>query len=144
MSALVFVYGTLKEEFPNFSRNVGRRIEGTYRTRLPFPFYVVKLHNEDRAPWLVNKPGHGLQVLGQVFKVDSEPLKAMDAFEEVGLPGGYVRVEVQVERLGRQDALHQVHAYMKDERQLKECLAIEGPFCEYTHELAVGYRLAPA
>ena len=141
MNHLVFVYGTLKEGFPNFHRNPGQRVPGTYRTRQPFPFYVVQLPIEDRAPWLLNSPGQGVQVCGQVFEVDAATLQAMDVFEEVGMPTGYVRVELELEPAGHDGPLLQAHAYMKPEHQLVDCLAIEGPFAEYTAQLAVGYRL---
>ncbi|MEZ5704700.1 MAG: gamma-glutamylcyclotransferase family protein [Burkholderiaceae bacterium] len=143
MPSLVFVYGTLKEGFPNFHLNPGRRVPGTFRTRQPFPFYVVQLPIEDRAPWLVNNPGEGVPVVGQVFEVDAATLEAMDAFEEVGLPTGYVRVELELLPAGDSgtgaDAVR-AHVYMKEYRW-SDCLAVEGPFAEYTTELALGYRL---
>ena len=141
MSSLIFVYGTLKEGFPNFHFNPGRRIPGTYRTRQALPFYVVQLRDEDRAPWLVNQPGQGVQVSGQVFEVDAATLQSMDEFEEVGLPTGYVRVAVELEAVDDAGAVLQAHVYMKEEHQMVECLAVEGPFAEYTEQLAVGYRL---
>ena len=142
MPSLIFVYGTLKEGFPNFAYNPGKRVPGTYRTRQPFPFYVVQLPVEDRAPWLMNNPGQGVPVLGQVFEVDDATLQAMDAFEEVGLPTGYARVELELEPAGHEGEVLLAHAYMKHEHQLVECLLIEGPFADYTAELAAGYRLA--
>jgi len=141
MSHLVFVYGTLKEGFPNFHLNPGQRVPGRFRTRQPLPFYVVQLPMEDRAPWLVNKPGQGTQVLGQVFEVDAATLQAMDVFEEVGLPTGYVRVALELEAVDEAGTVLHAHVYMKEEHQMVECLAVEGPFAEYTTELAVGYRL---
>ena len=141
MQFFIFVYGTLKEGFPNFHFNPGRRIPGTYRTRQALPFYVVQLRDEDRAPWLVNKPGQGVQVSGQVFEVDAATLQSMDEFEEVGLPTGYVRVAVELEAVDDAGAVLQAHVYMKEEHQMVECLAVEGPFAEYTEQLAVGYRL---
>jgi gamma-glutamylaminecyclotransferase len=141
MPSLVFVYGTLKEGFPNFALNPGRRVPGTYRTRQPFPFYVVQLSVEDRAPWLMNSPGQGVQVSGQVFEVDDATLLAMDVFEEVGMPTGYVRVELELEAVDQAGALLSAHVYMKEEHQMVECLTIEGPFAEYTAQLAAGYRL---
>jgi gamma-glutamylaminecyclotransferase len=141
MSSLIFVYGTLKEGFPNFHFNPGRRIPGTYRTRQALPFYVVQLRDEDRAPWLVNQPGQGVQVSGQVFEVDAATLQSMDEFEEVGLPTGYVRVAVELEAVDDAGTVLQAHVYMKEEHQMVECLAVEGPFAEYTEQLAVGYRL---
>ena len=141
MQFFIFVYGTLKEGFPNFHFNPGRRVPGTYQTRQPLPFYVVQLRDEDRAPWLVNPPGQGVQVAGQVFEVDAATLQAMDVFEEVGLPTGYVRVAVELEPVDEAGTVLHAHVYMKEEHQMVECLAIEGPFAEYTAELAVGYRL---
>jgi gamma-glutamylaminecyclotransferase len=55
MSVLLFVYGTLKEGFPNHHLNVGRRLPGEFRTRKPFQLFVVQLPNEERAPWLVKE-----------------------------------------------------------------------------------------
>lgn len=141
MTALVFVYGTLKEGFPNHARNPGRRVGGHYRTRQAFPLYVVQLANEDRAPWLVDRPGQGMPVTGQVFEVDDATLRAMDAFEEVGRSLGYVRVAVEIEAVGTADAPLHAFAYLKPPQQLVECLAVEGPFGEYTAALSTGYRL---
>lgn len=141
MPTHIFVYGTLKEGFPNHFRNAGRRLAGSYRTRELYPFYVVQLPNEDRAPWLVNAPGQGHQVVGQVFEVDPTELNAMDAFEEVHLPTGYVRAEVELEPVHGGDTLLRAHVYLKRPTELPDCLAVEGPFAEYTLELAVGYRL---
>lgn len=144
MSALIFVYGTLKEGFPNFFRNPGQRVGGLYRTVQPYPFYVVKLHNEDRAPWLMNSPGQGHPVAGQVFEVDADTLQAMDVFEEVGLPCGYTRVELELEAQDEDGTLLRAHAYVKQDYQLVDCLECEGPFGEYTLDLARGYRLETA
>ncbi|MCB1999635.1 MAG: gamma-glutamylcyclotransferase family protein [Burkholderiaceae bacterium] len=141
MSALIFVYGTLKQGFPNFPRNSGRRMPGDFRTLQPFPLYVVQLPNEDRAPWLMHQPGRGKPVTGQVFEVDEGLLQAMDTFEEVGLPQGYVRVAIDLEAVHAPGRPIASYAYVKLEHQLAECLAIEGPFAEYTLALAAGYRL---
>lgn len=144
MPISLFVYGTLKEGFPNHVLNQGQRIAGTFRTRQPFPLYVVQLPHEDRAPWLVHLPGEGHQVMGQVFEVDEAVLPAMDAFEEVGLPTGYMRVQIELDagpEHTNTTPLH-AHAYMKPADQLPACLEREGPFAEYTLALAAGYRLA--
>lgn len=138
---LVFVYGTLKQGFPNHHLNLGRRIGGTFRTRESFPLYVTRLPNEDRAPWLVHQPGFGHRVSGEVFEIDAETLAALDVFEEVGLPTGYVRVEVALEPLDDPATVLHAHAYMKQEHHLHDGLEKEGPFDEYTLALAAGYQL---
>lgn len=157
-TTFIFVYGTLKEGFPNFHMNVGRRVPGMFRTRQPLPLYVVRLPFEDRAPWLLNSPGQGHQVVGQVFEVDSANLADMDVFEETHLPNGYVRVPMALEALHARDEMGGVeemegsdglqggestvvhaHAYLKRPAELPDCLAAEGPFAEYTLALATGY-----
>lgn len=142
MPALLFVYGTLKQGFPNYHLNKGQRVAGEYRTKQPFPLYVARLPNEDRAPWLVHSPGEGHQVSGQVFEVDEATLLAMDVFEEVGVPTGYLRVEIELDAGPGEATPLRAHAYMKHADQLPACLEREGPFPEYTLALAAGYRLA--
>lgn len=141
MAALLFVYGTLKEGFPNHWPGIGRRLGGRFHTREPLPLVVVRLPGEERAPWLVHRPGEGLRVHGQVFEVDDATLQALDAFEEAGLPTGYLRVEIEVESLDAPAGCLRAHAYLKPPHQLAACLAVEGPYAEYTAELAAGYRL---
>lgn len=141
MSALVFVYGTLKQGFPNHRLNAGRRRAGIYRTRQRFPLYVVRLANEERAPWLVDLPGEGCHVAGQVFELDAAALQALDAFEETHLPSGYVRAEIEVEAVDVPPDVLTAFAYLRPEHHLAACLVREGPFEEYTPELATGYRL---
>ncbi len=45
MSTLVFVFGTLKQGFPNFATNRGCRVSetetGRYRTQQRYPLYLV-------------------------------------------------------------------------------------------------------
>jgi gamma-glutamylaminecyclotransferase len=142
MSARLFVYGTLKHGFPNQHLNRGRQVAGSFRTRLAYPLYVVALPNEDRAPWLMNEPGEGRQVTGQVFEVSDDALHPMDVFEEVGHPDGYLRVEVELEAAENPAMRLLAFAYMKHPSQLSRCLVREGPFEEYTLALAAGYRLS--
>ncbi|MEK8034468.1 gamma-glutamylcyclotransferase family protein [Ideonella sp. DXS29W] len=141
MSALIFVYGTLKQGFPNFHLNPGQRVPGQFRTIDALPLYVVQLPHEDRAPWLMQAPGQGHQVIGQVFQVDDATLRSMDRFEEVGQPTGYVRCEVRLEAIDASGEVLRAQAYLKPVEQMRDCLAVEGPFAEYTLELCEGYRL---
>jgi gamma-glutamylaminecyclotransferase len=141
MNSLLFIYGTLKEGFPNHALNHGVRLPGVYRTKRAYPLYVVRLPHEDRAPWLVDLPGQGHRVVGQVFQVEAAELSAMDEFEEVGRPGGYVRASVELEPVGAGGVELRAFSYLKPPEQLARCLSAEGPFPEYTHALAAGYWL---
>lgn len=141
MTVRLFVYGTLKEGFPNFHLNIGRRVPGDFVTRQPYELYVVRLPHEDRAPWLVDAGGTGHRIRGQVFEIDAEALAEVDRFEEVGLPCGYERVNVA---LDGPEGPTQAYAYLKQAQQLADCLKLEGPFEDYTLELAAGYWIRAA
>jgi gamma-glutamylaminecyclotransferase len=144
MGALVFVYGTLKQGFPNWHRNPGRRMGGLFRTRQRLPLYVASLPEEDAAPWLLDRPGQGHHVLGELYDVPHEALPELDAFEEVGQPLGYVRRMIEVESAEGTGTTVQAWAYLKPPAQLPACLTLAGPFQAYTPSLAAGYVLRAA
>ena len=137
----VFVYGTLKEGFPNFDVNTGRRIPGEYRTCLAWPLFVVDLPGEPSAPWLVDAPGQGLPVLGQLFQVDEPTLAAMDRLEEVDLPEGYVRRRISIERVDAPGEAVDAFAYLKRAEHLVSLPGRIGPLGCYDERLAARYRL---
>lgn len=88
-------YGSLKEGFPNFHYNKGRRVPGVFRTVQPHPLFLA----EGRLPCLLPQPGRGLQVIGQVFEVNEAEFALMDELERVGESGGYERTVISVEAL---------------------------------------------
>lgn len=138
MTTRVFVFGTLKEGFPNFSTNAGTRVPGTFVTAQRYPFYLV---GERHSPWLVNTPGHGEHVLGQVFDVGTDALEHMDLLERTRESDGYDRIEIEVRQQSAQDTVQlSAYAYLKHPRNLQGAEIKAGPFSEYTHEHAVLYR----
>lgn len=137
--ALLFVYGSLKEGFPNFHVNHGQRVAGEHRTLLPHPLYLY----QGRLPCLFLEPGAGLPVTGQLFEVGEAELARMDALERVDQPGGYRRVEIAVQALdapGGLDApepvVRQAYVYVQDPALLQQPGPHEGPLAEYTLEHA--------
>jgi gamma-glutamylaminecyclotransferase len=135
MPMLVFVFGTLKEGFPNFDTNRGSRIPGSFKTRELLPLYLV---GERRSPWLLNLPGTGHQVHGQVFAVNEATLKDMDALERIAEADGYQRILIEVQRIDGDEILS-VYAYLKEPLQLSDDMPREGPFAEYRLEHAARY-----
>lgn len=136
MLHLVFVFGTLKEGFPNFGVNRGRRVAGDFCTEQRYPLYLV---GERHSPWLLDQPGQGHSVRGQVFEVSEAVLADMDRLERVAEPDGYRRVPVVV--IGEADGRRlEVQAYLKDARELVPGLPRLGPLPEYTLEHAAMYR----
>jgi gamma-glutamylaminecyclotransferase len=89
----VFVFGTLKEGFPNFKTNKGIRFRGQFETKERYPLYLV---GERFSPWLVLQPGDGFPIKGQIFEVSDEALAEMDVLERINEPDGYRRTTVQV------------------------------------------------
>lgn len=94
---LIFVYGTLKKGQPNhyrmFDGSNGRaEYLATACTTQKYPLVIATKYN---IPFLLNIPGKGHRVQGEIYKVDDQMLKFLDAFESV--PTMYQRTPVAVE-----------------------------------------------
>ena len=138
MKHLVFVYGTLKEDFPNFAKNTGTRLPGLFTTAQRYPFYLV---GERFSPWLVNRHGEGERVRGQVFEVDAPALAAMDTLERITEADGYRRVLLALEPVPAHNGNRlQAFAYLKQAEYFAPSPANIGPLREYTQEHAALYR----
>lgn len=132
---LVFVFGTLKAGFPNFAVNRGRRVGGVYRTVQPHPLYLM---GERCVPWMIDVPGSGQCVAGELYEVDDAALAAMDELEGVGRADGYHRKALQVQAENATVVMAQV--YTKHTEQVTQGDVREGPLAEYTLEHAARYR----
>lgn len=99
----VFVFGTLKEGFPNFESNKGTRFRGDFVTKEALPLMLV---GERFSPWLIlpdDNPSQAIEkgfdthpIKGQVFEVDQEALSEIDKLERIHEADGYRRVEIDV------------------------------------------------
>ena len=112
METLVFVYGTLKKGFPNHARFLDRaHLVGEFQTAEAFP---LVLNGERRSPCLIDRPGVGKPVQGEVYAVDADTLAALDRLERTTAPDGYHRRTIVVAAL-REPATAEltVHTYFK-------------------------------
>lgn len=123
----VFVYGTLKDGFPNAHINKGTRVPGEFLTKKRHPLYLV---GQRHSPWLVHRENEGHHVRGQVFMVGDDVLEEMDALERVHEPDGYRKVSLRVvsEATGEEML---VSAYLKPWKQLESAVIQMGPLKEY-------------
>jgi len=138
MASLVFVFGTLKEGFPNYRANAGERLPGEFHTVEKYPLYLI---GERYSPWLINCRGQGHHVRGQVFRVTDEALARMDLLERVSEPDGYQRVEILVELTGsKSGAAIAAYAYLKPRESMEGVSPNVGPLRVYTLENASLYR----
>ncbi len=134
---LLFVYGSLKQGFPNFHVNKGQRLAGEYRTARPCALFLIN----GQLPCLMPALPGGVQVRGQVFEVSAAELAAMDALERVGEPGGYERSWIELERVDLAAVQHlQAFVYAQDASQLQRPGPHLGPLAEYTLEHARSLR----
>ena len=127
---LIFLFGTLKEGYPNYHSNYGNRVEGDFFTTDRYPLYLV---GERYSPWLINDPGSGEFVQGQVFSVDQSALDIMDSLERITEPDGYQRVQVIVKNDVAMEELV-VHIYMKQAHLLNPGEIRMGPLKCYELE----------
>ncbi|TSQ01570.1 Gamma-glutamylaminecyclotransferase B [Bagarius yarrelli] len=95
--ARVFVYGTLKKGQPNSYRmfdttNGQAKFLGHARTVEKYPLVIAGRYN---IPFLLNVPGKGQRVQGEIYSVDDQMLKFLDWFESC--PEMYQRTQVLLE-----------------------------------------------
>lgn len=142
MNTLLFVYGTLKEGFRNFHINGGRRLGGEFVTAEPHPLYLI---GDFGLPWLLQRPGQGLRVEGQVFEVGPAVLREMDALERIDQPGFYQRLPLAVQPLGtRTGSAMQVQCYFGSDATFERGPVLTGPLARYEPAHQALYRYSGA
>lgn len=138
MTTLIFTYGTLKSGFPNFHINAGTRVPGEFTTVERYPLYIV---GRAHIPWLVDRPGEGGHVCGQLFEVDARALAQMDVLERLDEPGWYRRCEIEVRSSSEAGAdVIRSQVYFGDAQRLESDPVQAGPLAVYTLEHASLYR----
>lgn len=95
----VFFYGTLKRGFYNYEAVVapcgdGAVFQQLARTAQRYPLFV----DHYKVPYLVDRPGDGHPISGELFSVDDAALAALDELEGVAA-GRYTRRKIEVELL---------------------------------------------
>ena len=111
MGHLVFVYGTLKRGFPNYAAYMqAAEFVGAGTTVARYP---LVLSGDRHVPCMLDRPGEGSVVAGELFRVDDTDLRRLDGLEEVGRPGGYLRRLIAVRMAGDvQPGRRQAFAYL--------------------------------
>jgi len=132
--SLLFVYGHLKQGFSLAHLNPGRRVPGEYMTRQRFPLVLV---GPAALPCLLDRPGSGDHVIGQLFALSQPMLQALDRWHRIEAPPGFARGPLTVRQLDEDmpSSIHcQTHLLQAD-----PLLAIDirlGPLPEFDLALA--------
>lgn len=113
----IFVYGTLKRGQPNHYRmldsaNGEARFLSSARTVRKFPLVIGGQHN---VPFLLDVPGQGHRIQGELYSVDERMLAFLDDFEMVPTWYQRVPVELQVETSEGDGATAEAFVYMRKE-----------------------------
>ena len=112
--AHVFVYGTLKRGFPLWEKGLlGATFIGLCQTARPYPLMIAQ---DFYGPIMLDRPGEGLVVRGELFDVPEGDLPRLDELESVGSKGSF-RSSLEVEPVGG-GVRQQVIGFMKDESWL--------------------------
>nr|ACO11723.1 UPF0131 protein CG2811 [Caligus rogercresseyi] len=92
---LVFVYGTLKRKEPNHhwisEKSESFQFLGRATTINKYPFVIASSFN---IPYVLEKPGVGNQVIGELYSAKEEMLPHLDILEEH--PKHYIRKQTPV------------------------------------------------
>ena len=125
----VFIYGTLKRGFANHEAGLAdASFIGRFRTRTAFPLVVG---GKWFSPYLLDEPGDGQRVFGEVFGVSDEILARLDRMEGTHLPEDYRRISVAVDDAAGEHSLA-AWTYVKDRAALE---GIHGePMAEYSFD----------
>uniref|UniRef100_A0A8C2TZC2 Gamma-glutamylaminecyclotransferase n=2 Tax=Coturnix japonica TaxID=93934 RepID=A0A8C2TZC2_COTJA len=95
--ARVFVYGTLKKGQPNYKHMINTakgiaKYQGRGRTVEKYPLVIAGKYN---IPYMLNIPGSGHHIAGEIYTVDDQMLRFLDEFE--GCPDMYQRTTMRIE-----------------------------------------------
>lgn len=121
----VFIYGTLRRGFCNHEYVWGRiGFLGLCSTTKPYPLVIGARW---RSPYLLDEPGQGHRVKGDLFEADEEAFEIMDRLESVGKPKGYLRQKIMVTPDSGRDI--EAWAYLKRRQDVEG--DVSDPVAEY-------------
>lgn len=135
----VFVFGTLKQGFPNFYLNQGKKLEDHFITQTTYLFYLV---GERHTPCIFEKQGEGSGIQGEVYQVTDKQLKVLDQLERVDEPDGYFREKITVINTKTHETI-EAYIYLKTEEQIDPTEIKIGPIDCYLEEHATLYKYRP-
>ncbi|WP_062115049.1 gamma-glutamylcyclotransferase family protein [Aureimonas sp. AU40] len=109
----IFVYGTLKRGFPFHPLGLdGASFLGAVETLEPYPLLIA---GSFFGPMMLDRPGEGLRVRGELYRVEPGRLPKLDELEDVGSPGSFrTQILVAGEGSGQVEAI----GYMKSQSWL--------------------------
>lgn len=133
---LVFVFGTLKQGYRNAHINRGTRVPGRYVTTRPYPLHIIGARC---LPWLLDRPGEGLPVFGELYETDADALAEMDRLERIDSPDWYERRRIAVQVHPGAGPVLEPWVYFGSESGFAGAAVHAGPLAEYALEHQAQY-----
>ena len=117
MLHLVFVYGTLKKGFPNHAHYMASsEFLGRYQTLEKYPLI---LFGRRFVPGMLDRPGDGHHIEGELYEVNDECLGRMDVLEGTQEPDGYRRRTISVRSMDKAEPDQtRAYAYLLDSQRV--------------------------
>jgi gamma-glutamylaminecyclotransferase len=75
---------------------------GNYQTVENYPLVLI---GERYVPCMINAPGEGKQIEGELYKVDDDCLRRIDALERIKKSDGYRRLKIKVRSVEKHNAV---------------------------------------
>lgn len=111
----VFIYGTLKRGFALHSKGLSdAEFLGNVQTVEPYPLFIAA---DFFGPMLLNRPGEGTEVRGELFEVSEDQLPTLDKLEDVGHEGSF-RKDIEVVAVGGGETVKAL-GFFKSEKWLE-------------------------
>jgi len=138
----IFVFGTLKEGFPNFYLNKGIKQSGEFITENNYLFYLV---GERHTPCIYEHENKGEAILGELYLVNNDQLSVLDTLERTHEEGGYIRTLINIQNINSKQK-SEAYIYLKLASQINLSDIKLGPINRYTlkHTELYQYRTTTA
>jgi len=124
----VFVFGTLKEGFPNFYLNKGIKQNGAYKTLKNYLFYLM---GERHTPCVFEQKNQGEAIMGELYTVNKQQLDVLDSLERTHEPDGYIRTLIDIQQCENDENI-KAYIYLKSANQIQPSDIKLGPINHYT------------
>ena len=132
----VFVYGTLKNNFPNYYLNKGLYL-GEYITIEKFSLCLV---GERYSPCIIENFINPLNIIGELFEVTNEIMQNFDDRERINKIDGYIKKQILLKNKFNDNNIVSAFCYLKTNLQIQKIEIKVSNLSEYTQEHALLYQ----
>jgi len=131
----IFVYGTLKRNFPNFYLNKGNFIDKCVTVEK----FSLCLVGERYSPCIIKNFTHENYIIGELFEVNDETMQNFDLRERIDKEDGYKKIQIQVKKIASNEKTT-AFCYVKEIYQINTADVYVSNLMEYTVNHSLLYK----